>query len=214
MLCDNCGKREANVKYTENINGKVKTLNLCEQCSKELGLGFPDIELNNFSMPIDFSSFLGGFMEDLTSPAFMPMLNTIKELKCDNCGYTFDDIANTGKLGCEHCYDVFEEKLDPIIKRIQGANHHVGRTGKVIDNEIGEKFGQRAANSGTAAKDNLKNSATAGKSSKTASGAENESNEEKLQRLQADLKQAIKEENYEEAAKIRDEIKKINGDKK
>lgn len=99
MLCDNCGKREANVKYTENINGKVKTLNLCEQCSKELGLGFPDIELNNFSMPIDFSSFLGGFMEDLTSPAFMPMLNTIKELKCDNCGYTFDDIANTGKLG-------------------------------------------------------------------------------------------------------------------
>ena len=27
-------------------------------------------------------------MEDLTSPAFMPMLNTIKELKCDNCGYT------------------------------------------------------------------------------------------------------------------------------
>ena len=26
MLCDNCGKREANVRYSENINGKTKEL--------------------------------------------------------------------------------------------------------------------------------------------------------------------------------------------
>ena len=28
MLCDNCGKKEANVRYTENINGKVRELKL------------------------------------------------------------------------------------------------------------------------------------------------------------------------------------------
>ena len=33
-------------------------------------------------------------------------------------------------------------------------------------------------------------------------------NKSKLEKLQEDLKQAIKEERYEEAAKIRDEIKK------
>ena len=30
MLCENCGKREANVRYSENINGRVKQMNLCE----------------------------------------------------------------------------------------------------------------------------------------------------------------------------------------
>ena len=34
----------------------------------------------------------------------------------------------------------------------------------------------------------------------------------KLKQLQEDLKTAIKEERYEDAAKIRDEIKKCNGD--
>lgn len=53
MLCDNCGKREANVRYSENINGRKRELNLCETCSKKLGIGQMD-----FSMPIDFSSFL------------------------------------------------------------------------------------------------------------------------------------------------------------
>ena len=39
MLCDNCKKREANVRYSENINGVRRELNLCEECSKKLGIG-------------------------------------------------------------------------------------------------------------------------------------------------------------------------------
>ena len=35
MLCDNCGKREANVRYQENINGQIRELNLCEECSRK-----------------------------------------------------------------------------------------------------------------------------------------------------------------------------------
>lgn len=52
MLCDNCGKKEANVHYLRNINGIKKEMNLCEECSEKLGI-------NNigFNMPIDFSSF-------------------------------------------------------------------------------------------------------------------------------------------------------------
>ena len=34
MLCENCGKREANVRYTENINGKRKELNLCSKLNR------------------------------------------------------------------------------------------------------------------------------------------------------------------------------------
>ena len=185
MLCDNCGKRQANVRYSENINGVKKELNLCEKCSEELGITNMD-----FNMPIDFSSFFGEFMEDFTRPDFMPLLNEIKELKCDQCGYTFDDIVNTGKLGCGNCYSVFESRLDPIIKRIQGSNTHVGRTGKIVDNKINKKITK---------KEEQKEEKTENKE------------ESKLEKLQKDLKQAIKEERYEDAAKLRDEIKKLEG---
>lgn len=182
MLCDNCGKREANVRYSENINGRKKELNLCEACSKKLGINSID-----FSMPIDFSSFFGEFMEDFATPEFMPLWNEVKALRCNHCGYTFEDIANTGRLGCGDCYDVFEERLDPIIRKIQGANKHVGRTGKMIDKKIDQK-------------ENQKKQATTKETKKE--------EENQLEKLQQDLKQAIKEERYEDAAKIRDEIKK------
>ena len=182
MLCDNCGKREANVRYSENINGRKKELNLCEECSKKLGIGQMD-----FSIPIDFSSFFGGLMEDFGATEFMPMLNELKTLKCNSCGYTFDDIANTGRLGCKDCYDVFEDRLDPIIKRIQGANHHVGRIGKIVDNKIDSKINSNHVDETKKEKKEMS----------------------KLEELQEKLKEAIKEERYEEAAKIRDEIKKI-----
>lgn len=189
MLCDNCGKREANVRYSENINGKKKELNLCEECSKKLGIGKMD-----FSMPIDFSSFFGGLVEDFMTPEFMPLFDDVKSLKCDECGYTFNDIVNTGKLGCANCYETFEERLDPIIKKIQGSNVHVGRTGKIIDDKIGKKF-------------NAENNKKDEKETKQNSKENNKTLE--LEKLQEDLKSAIKDERYEDAAKLRDEIKKI-----
>ncbi len=181
MLCDNCGKREANVRYSENINGRKKELNLCGECSKKLG-----IDQMDFSMPIDFSSFFGEFMEDFATPELitMPLFNEIKTLKCNQCGYTFEDIANSGKLGCGNCYEVFEERLDPIIRRIQGDNRHVGRVGKILDNKIEQKLSHKKEEK------------------------EDNKRESELEELQEKLKQAIKKEEYEEAAKIRDEIKK------
>ena len=187
MLCENCGKREANVRYTENINGRRRELNLCEECSQKLGVGQMD-----FSMPIDFSSFLGGFMDELTTPSFMPMLNTLKQNKCNNCGSTFDDIMNTGMLGCQDCYNTFDDELDSIIKKLQGSNRHVGRIGKIIDKKIDEKEGKESK------KTDLKNETN------------NKTKEDKKILLKRDLEQAIKEERYEDAAKIRDEIKKMS----
>ena len=182
MLCDNCGKKEANVRYSENINGAKKELHLCEECSKKLG-----IDEINFNMPIDFSSFFGDFLEDFSSPEFMPLLQGVKELKCNGCGNTFEDIINTGKFGCENCYPTFEDRIDPILKRIQGSNRHVGRLGKIIDKKIDEKI----ENESKAKKEEIKGE------------------KDKLEELKDNLKDAIKEERYEDAAKLRDEIKKL-----
>ncbi len=186
MLCDNCGKKQANVKYSENINGRKKELNLCEECSKKLGINHID-----FSIPIDFSSFFGEVMEDFGTSEFMPLFNEMKALKCKHCGYTFEDITSTGKLGCGDCYETFEERLSPIIRRIQGANTHIGRSGKIIDNRINQKLTNQSKQEENTNQENVKKE------------------ESQLEKLQEKLKQAIKEEKYEDAAKIRDEIKKI-----
>ena len=50
MLCENCGENQANVKYTQIVNGVKKEMHLCEKCANELGIGNM-----NFDMPFGFS---------------------------------------------------------------------------------------------------------------------------------------------------------------
>ena len=182
MLCDNCKENEATVRYTEIINGEKKEMHLCEECSHKLG-----IDNISFNMPINFSSFFGGLLDDYNEEEFMPLLNTVKELKCDNCNLTYDEFINQGKFGCEECYDVFSNKIDALLKRLHGSNKYVGRKALNTENNVKNLSVENTK------KDNSKNE-----------------EKSKLEKLQTDLKKAIAEERYEDAAKIRDKIKTID----
>ena len=57
MKCQNCGKHEANVRYTEIINGEKKEYILCEECAESLGIK----DKMNFNMSMDLGNFFGGF---------------------------------------------------------------------------------------------------------------------------------------------------------
>lgn len=175
MMCDNCGKREATVRYSENINGVKRNLNLCSECSEKLG-----INKMNFNMPIGISDFFSGFFDDFASDEFAPLLEQTKTLKCNNCGLTFEDIINTGKFGCGECYDTFESRIAPLMREIQGSNKHEGRIGKnkISNTEVSQKENKKKINNN------------------------------ELENLKEELKKAIKEERYEDAAKLRDEIAK------
>ncbi len=181
MKCENCGKNEANVKYTQIINGDKKQMFLCEECSQKLGIGNM-----SFNMPIDFSSFLGDFFDDMNETAFIPSLTGNMKLTCKQCGLDFDEFLHTGKFRCSNCYDEFERMIDPILKNIHGSNRHVGRLGNVIEGN------------------NISND---DKLNKTTDNIKNKEQSE-IEKLKEDLKQAIKDERYEDAAKLRDEIKK------
>ena len=179
MKCENCGKNDANVKYTQIINGEKKQMFLCEECSEKLGIN--DI---HFNMPINFTSFLTDFFDDMSSVNLMPTLDGANKLSCSKCGLTWDDFLQTGKFGCSNCYSDFELRIDPILRSLQGANLHIGRLGEV-------KEGNRV-------KQNLDDKIEQ-KETETLN---------KLEKLKENLKQAIKEERYEDAAIIRDKIKK------
>ena len=134
MLCQSCGENEASVRYTQIINGEKKEMVLCNCCSKKLGIDHIDL-----NMPIDFSSFFESILGDSGyDQEFMPIITKEKELRCPFCNMAYDEFVKGGKFGCSSCYDIFEDKIDSILKRIHGDNRYLGRKGKISDtNNIG-----------------------------------------------------------------------------
>lgn len=126
MLCENCGKNYANVRYTQIINGVKKEIAVCEACSKKLG-----IDHLNFDMPIDFASYLSDFFGEYENANVFPIIKELKQLQCQNCETTFEEFMKNGKFGCKECYNTFKNKIDPLLQNIHGANRHIGRLGKI-----------------------------------------------------------------------------------
>ena len=91
------------------------------------------------------------------------------------------NLCNFGKFGCDNCYEVFSTRIDPILKRLQGSNRYNGKKAELNENN----------------------------NSKISEAPQELSKPEKIEELKAKLKELVKVENYEEAAKVRDEIKKL-----
>lgn len=195
MLCQNCGKNEVNFRYTQVINGVKKEMALCDKCARELGL-----ESMDFSMPINFSSFFGDFFNEAES--LLPSFVKTNLLECNHCGMTFDNFADQGEFGCGECYITFGDKISPVLKKLHGANAHVGRGYREAIDELTDNRNRLEASK----KQNIKKHSKENKEEK-----ERIEQVKQIEKLQKDLQKAIKEERYEDAAKMRDEIKKLEG---
>ena len=130
------------------------------------------------------------FNMPISMSSFLASFSGIATSKCNNCKTDYDEFIETGLLGCENCYNVFSSKIDSLLKNIHGSNRHVGRISKFIENS-----------------NNLGDFKPVEKKIKT-NKTERAS---KIEELKEKLNKAIKEERYEDAAKIRDEIKKEEG---
>jgi protein arginine kinase activator len=51
----------------------------------------------------------------------------IISLKCPSCGLTYQDFKKIGRLGCGECYTTFKKFLGPLLKRIHGSCIHNGK---------------------------------------------------------------------------------------
>ena len=124
MLCQSCLKNNATTHIKTMVNGETKELILCSQCAENLGY---NNLFNDFSYGFGdfFNSFLGDNSYYLEDP-----------LRCNKCGSSFDDIVNLGKVGCPDCYDVFFDKMLPLIERIHGNTTHKGKVSSLESPEI------------------------------------------------------------------------------
>ena len=123
MLCESCGKHEAEFHYKSNVNGKVTEKHLCSHCAKEQGYS------GVFAQPSGlFGSYTGDYMSNMISGFFggKPTLGRSKR-SCPVCGATAREIAEKGLAGCAGCYDEFADMLEPYIKRIHGVSEHHGK---------------------------------------------------------------------------------------
>lgn len=159
MMCDICLKNPATTHIKKVVNGVAKEKHLCSYCAAKEGY-------SNFG-DISFANMLASVFSENHRD------NLIAAKRCQCCGASFSDIAQSGKVGCSECYTVFKEQLLPSLGRLHGKTVHVGEV---------------------------------------PNGQENDQNPaEKIKQLREQLNDAIKNEEFEKAAEIRDEIKGLEG---
>ncbi|MDX2131210.1 MAG: UvrB/UvrC motif-containing protein [Planctomycetota bacterium] len=113
----------------------------------------------------------------------MSQAATTRGSACPSCRTTFGEFKQHGMLGCAACYAAFEAQLGPLIERAhEGAARHVGKK-------------PRRASDGSEDADRAQ--------------AELAERARRLARIRAELEDAVKEEQYERAARLRDELRRL-----
>ena len=126
MLCQNCGKYEATTHVKRIVNGESAEAHLCSDCAK--ALGYNDV-FGGFGNT--FGDLLGSFFGEPQVSAISSRTN-----RCEKSANTFNDIVNSGKIGCADCYTTFYDKLLPSLQRIHGKTRHEGKNPTIIKAEV------------------------------------------------------------------------------
>lgn len=168
MDCQECQKRPATVHFTQILNGNKTEVHLCNVCAQEKG--YMDYDKQSFG----FHNLLSGLFNFHSGHSFTgtesPNYQSENQLVCESCGMTFQQFMRIGKFGCSKCYTTFNERLNPIFRKVHSGNtKHIG---KIPRREGGSLHLKR-----------------------------------NLEQLRYQLQQLVEKENFEEAAKVRDEIK-------
>lgn len=197
VKCDRC-EHEATVHEVRIEAGKRREKHLCEQCAKADGVSTPQV-------PAPLTTLLSNFMlqqGDAVSPASQqpPTQSAAMTTPCVECGTTYAQFRQNGLLGCATCYTQFENQLVPLLARAhEGGTSHKGKAPRrltgapVAPTAVGKPKPVRVAapaiDPQTVAKLLV----------------------ERIAMLKKRLAEAIAEEEYETAAKLRDELARLEG---
>src|SRR5687767_10695405 len=109
--CETCGK-QATVLLTEIKNGKKIEKHFCEECAAQ-----------NEGLPVKQHTPIN----ELLTNFVMQHSGLQKEMgvSCPKCGITWAEFRQSGLLGCEHDYELFDKDLTPLLQRAhEQATHH------------------------------------------------------------------------------------------
>jgi protein arginine kinase activator len=128
MLCDDCKKNEACIHITQiGPSGRIDK-NLCESCAAKYGDSLFHPQKASQEKTISMDDFLKGIFSNVQAEKQSEdQSEQQEELVCPNCGMSYHDFLQTGKIGCSVCYDTFRSQLEPLLRRIHGSSTHTGK---------------------------------------------------------------------------------------
>ena len=187
MLCEKCNEREANIEYTEIINGVKTTHHYCMQCVAEMQMDFGNMTSQLFEGDFSLSKLLSSILSMKVGGD--KAAGEYPKIVCPTCRTSYEEFINKSRFGCPDCYNVFDLLIGENMRQLHGSEMHKGKRPKytaegVIRTDVPEP-------------------------ETPAEVPVQDGTEEKLLELRALLKKAIASEEYEEAARCRDEIKKL-----
>lgn len=134
--CQVCGA-QATHKFTKLVGGKVEEVYYCKEHADQNNNYFPKSQ----DMQSVINAMLKNLLENKEEGAVSvsdSQQETVEDTSetCPSCGLHFSEYRKTLLLGCSNCYDAFQVKLTPELKRYHGAINHKGRMpGSMTDDE-------------------------------------------------------------------------------
>jgi len=191
VLCQRCGQRQATVFFSQTVGNQTTQAHLCEVCAQEQTQAYGGMNPIAFNPFAALSDFLNSFMnwnEGAITEVNSGRAGSVAvdpQAQCPYCGYQLSTFRQNGRLGCTKCYEAFKTALEPLLSSIHGNVRHIEDGGKMERPESVNSAGESA----------------------TANPKSVERPE--ITQLRKKIDEAIKAEKYEEAARLRDEIKKL-----
>ncbi len=187
MRCERC-EREATIHEVIIHQGRKQERHLCESCARQAGLSAdPHLPIAQL-----ITGFMLGPKTAAKSAEPVPAATTVARpvARCAGCGTAYSAFKESGLLGCPACYDAFADRLGPLIERAhEGGCHHVG------------KFPRRALRDCRSLGDRDRVEVLLGTARER---------EERLESLRKALAKAVRDEDYERAATLRDELNRVS----
>ena len=188
MLCESCRVREARILYQEIINGQATQHYYCLECAREKG--FPQLV---FDKEFPLSKLLSGLLAQTAQNAGDKKNAEYARIVCPTCGTTYDEFVASSRFGCADCYEVFDLLIGDTIRKLQGTTEHKGRSPKMAAGKIPEGISRELTG--------------------RPGDAPSDERLEELLLLKQQLKASIAQEEFEEAAKLRDRIRSLEAGK-
>lgn len=179
MKCDRCNN-EATIHEVVIHKGRKVDRRLCERCASEMGLEpAPSAPIQELLQKYVLAP----------SPPPTQLVRAERGAICSECNTSYGQFRSTGLLGCPACYAAFENKLSPVLERAhEGAARHVG------------KAPRRALARVRSAGDRRELESILG---------DIEERARQIRQLRDQLALAVKAEQYERAAAIRDDLRRL-----
>ncbi|MEE9312664.1 MAG: UvrB/UvrC motif-containing protein [Planctomycetota bacterium] len=181
MDCQCCIKRPARIRICDLDQNKVSTqFNVCSDCYNIIKRFLYDINkpmMDTADVIAEVQDILHG--KDSTGDAIAHANKPTTKIvpACPDCGITLTEFKAKGRFGCPKDYEIFSEHLDPLFERIHDVAAPQHR-GHLPDS------------------DNTVDAAIEAKVEQRQS----------IETLKEELDKAVIEEDYERAARLRDEI--------